>query len=535
MKKIVLASLFVFLLFLTPLVNAFAYLSIGQVDLVDYATEVRSKAWYLTVSQNQMSDYAVGTISSEEIKDPETGAHAQKDLKIEMNVDEQTCRYSIQKVSLMYRAEWKRFDLSWWECAILDYSRAEQECAEWIGSYHGYRQSTECKVWCFRMIPEAWHGELSTPSLSFKSTIKLTVDGETKTGVINRLEQTEVSFDDLAYARWVGSLSSGDECPKAKEEGVVAAYIDYSWRTTGLEEYNRYLSAYTNFYSCVSGVNTDDEAMYCVNNLNNKLDAALMYKELRSKGGSVAYTSGTVDSGMVTIKLAKLIQYPVINMWIKADWLGIVMPYGMPDIVKAYSPPFESGKTGYIHVEVKNVGSAPGSFGVYADCPSPLSKTETEYTPTLQPGETATVVLDIYGTSPVEVKRTCKVVAYDRAKPENRDETNVEVTLYPIGVCPEGERRCKDNTIEECINGAWQPIQVCDYKCDYIDGEPVCITPRTCKTDADCAPGEVCRNGICVPKPPTPPAPEWEKYLPYLLLVGGLALFGYSVWVRRKK
>ena len=426
---------------------AFATLSIHPVDLIDYETHLKTRVWWLTVSQNQMSDYAYGSISSNNIKDPDSGATASKDLEIRMKVDQETCSYTIALGEPIYRWDYKKIYLNY----FLGECNEETGRTKCISNYPNTKYivvakapySFDCYAYCFIPIKVGYFGDISTPYLTFKSTITLKSGNEQYSATIDRMDQTEVNFpNDIAYARWTGSLTSGDECPKAKEEdvGAVWLYKDGKWHFIDYSNYLTYKAKSDNIFNCINGVDSDDEASLCVNEVNSALDTALLPKTFKSRGGSTAEAYGSLDRGKVVINLNKLIQYPVINMYVKADWLGVVMPYGMPKIINAYSTPFDPSKgNGYIIVTVQNVGKAEGSFAVTAQCDYPFSIKSTEYTPTLKPGDTATVNLVLTApTSTTKYKGTCKVIVYDRAHTINRDSTTVSVETKTL---PKG---CED-------------------------------------------------------------------------------------------
>ena len=486
--------LLAFLLF--PIVShAYAILSIHPVDLVDYDAKLKTRVWWLTVAQNQMSDYAVGTISADQIKDKETGATAEKDLEIRMSVDKQYCFYTIATGEPIYRWDWEKISLDWWkgEC---NQETAEAKCREMGGVYVTRRG---CEAWCFIRTKVGYFGDISTPSLNFQSTITIKAGNEEYKATIDRLSQTEVNFpNDIAYARWTGSLATGDECPKAKEEdvGAVWLYSDGKWHFVDYSDYQTYKIRNDDFLTCINGVDSDSEAQLCVDEVNNALDVALLPKDFTSKGGSEAEAHGTYYNGYVEINLKKLIQYPVINMYVRADWLGVVMPYGMPKIINAYSSPFDPSKgSGYITVEIQNVGKGEGSFGVYAECDYPFSIKSTEYTPTLKPGETASVNLVLVApTTTKEIKGTCRVIAYDRTHTINRDSTTVTVSAKPL---PKG---CEDY--------------------GYKSTPPVCpagYKPKTINVN-----GLVCYTGECE-KIWTPPECKWWDITCHIRrLIGGI-------------
>mgnify|MGYP000014566261 CR=1 FL=1 len=463
--------------FFRQLTSGYAVLSIHPVDLVNYETHLRSKAWWLTVVQSDFSDEVVGQISADDIKDSE-GNQATKDLSIRMTVDNMRCEYPIKADERIYRAEWKRFDLSPLECAVLNYDNKDNECKAWISSVdgaYGYYTNTRCKVYCVRLVPEAWHGKVGDPTLQFQSTIHVTAGDETKSGTINSLDQTELKIGDYVYARWIGFIDTKESCPV--RDVPDALFENNKWNLIDPTSYDYYKTKLAGMLSCWSSVESDTTAEVCVNNVNKAL-MQITPANLKTPSGHYAVPSGGITNGKVVLELEKLIKLPVINMYVRADWLGVSMPSGVPDIISLSSSEYNP-YTGYglITAEIKNVGNARGSFGVYAVCPQPFSTGGTEYI-TLEPGETGTVKIKVYATS-INTKQeaTCKVYAYDKANPDVKDYGYVKVVADPLLVCEEGATRCNGKVIEACENNGWKPIQTCDYMCDYVNGKATCVSP----------------------------------------------------------
>ena len=464
-----------------------AILSISPVDLVDYETHLKSKAWWLTVVQSDFSDYVVGEISADKITGKD-GEKAKNGLKITMEVNQMTCEYPIRADDIIYRAEWKRFDLDWWECLRLDYSAKLKQCDGWIKKTpyaYGYKTWTRCKVWCLKLTPEAWHGELGDPITHFKSTIYISVNGDTEKATINTKKQTEfISENNLVYGRFVGYLSTKESCPVRNVPDAM--HKDNKWRLIDPDSYRHYREKLTNAESCWATVESDETAKMCVNEINNALDS-IQPAELRTPSGHYAQPTGGLNDGKAILELEKLIRLPMINMYVRADWLGVVMPKGKPKIVSVESQPFDPRRgNGIITVEVQNVGNARGSFGVYAVCPNPFSTSGTEYI-TLDPQEKGTVKITLYATpSNKKQEAYCKVYAYDKADPNVKDSATVKVIANPLISCPEGAKRCNGKVIEICHNNNWQPYRTCEYKCDPYP-EPHCVEAPPPWREEECA------------------------------------------------
>jgi len=459
--------------FFRQLTSGYAVLSIHPVDLVNYETHLRSKAWWLTVVQSDFSDEVVGQISAEDIKDSE-GNQATKDLSIRMTVDNMRCEYPIIADKKIYRADYKRYTIYPWT-NISDLRNECRKYGESVGAEYVTERIYGWRYYCFVLIPEAWHGRVGDPTLQFQSTMYVTAGDETKSGTINSLDQTELKIGDYVYARWIGFIDTKESCPV--RDVPDALFENNKWNLIDHVSYENYDKALASFKTCINSVESDDQAQYCVDTLNKAL-MQITPANLKTPSGHYAVPSGGITNGKVVLELEKLIKLPVINMYVRADWLGVSMPSGIPKITSLSSSEYNPyAGYGLITVGVKNVGNAKGSFGVYAVCPSPFSTSGTEYI-TLDPNQEGTVAIKVYATSiNKEQEATCKVYAYDRANPDVKDYGYVKVKANPLLVCEEGATRCNGKVIEACENNGWKPIQTCDYMCDYVNGKATCVSP----------------------------------------------------------
>jgi hypothetical protein len=247
----------------------------------------------------------------------------------------------------------------------------------------------------------------------------------------------------------------------------------------------------------------------CVEEYNSYSSYALQPKYLYfySYDGKILATgvpSGNEYSGKVTLTVNKLLQFPVLTLKIKADWLGVYIPVGKPLITSVSSTEFQTGGVSYITTKVKNVGDALGSFGVYAQCNQPFSFIGTTEFISLNPNEEGIVNLKISGTCSQKTQGSCVVYAYDRNNPNNKDSKTVSVSCTPIVLCNAGETRCNGKVIEQCnqAGSGWNAIQTCDYTCEIKEGKATCVSPPQ-------------------PKPPEPPEPAPK--IPWAYVWAGLA------------
>jgi len=469
--------------------EGFVTLSLGQVDFVSNDPELAGQVWVLTVVQNGQGQYAVGTFSPDQIRDPVTGEKALYPLKIEMTVDEQKCTYPIinqyeplySSVQSEYRPLPFGIGLTEWK----------SECMSRPG-YLGFGlQEGTWNYYCFWTgQPDAYYGTIGTPRLDFQSTIKLTSNGRVIDGTISNLGATSVDLDGVAKAYWAGNLVSGDQCPIPSSQDVAVVYIDGSWKIIDDSAYEDYRTYHeVGIHDCLDRfLHRTTELDECQNIYSSYYYSAIAQKQFISTAGSQAIATGTQNNGVVTIQLNKMIQYPVITMRIKAYWLGIYTPSCQPEIVSITSEPFRTGdiEGGFIVTTVRNIGDASCSFAVDVDCPPPFTAGATEFI-NLNPGEEGSVNTKIYVSTKQEVTGTCTVKVYDRNNPSKYDTGTVTVKGLPIVVCTPGAKKCVGDAIQMCdeTGTGWITIKTCEYGCVIKDGVPVCREQQECLADSD--------------------------------------------------
>ena len=468
--------------------TGFNDISLSSVDYLSNDPVLGGKSWVLTLVQNCMGRYAVGSFTESQIQDSADNAQAENDFKITTTLDEQKCEYSIQEQSkpILYLHQ---------ETRTLPFGigkpEYENECIAKSNALFFINDGWEYT--CFWGSETAKHGILRTPSTTFKSTIKLEVPGKTpQTATITNQLTRSVNIGTIGQAYWNGNLVTGDQCPSASDYRISAAYQNGVWKTIDENKYQEYLGHHqSQLENCLDryvnyGTETPDS---CVLAYNIKSTNALSGKQLVSTGGAIGTTYGTVYNGKVYLEPVKTLQYPMITLRLNVDWLGLFIPVGEPKVIYTSSKDFRTGTTGIIDAQIQNVGSGAGSFNVYAECSSPFAQQGSSTTVYLSPNAITSVSIPITASASTETTGTCSVCAKDINNPLKKHCKSVSVTVKPQILCTPSERRCNGDYIEQCsLDGSgWTSIQECDLGCEYINNQPACKSQKE----------PICGNGIC--------------------------------------
>lgn len=479
----------------------FVPLSISLANFDSNDPKLGGQAWLLTTAATNFGSYAVGYLQPGE---QYVGGNTTKyPLEIDTRVNSETCQY---KATTTTDALYK-LDADPWQGPYLNPSGYLDKC---MGrpNYAGYvianPQEGTCPAGfgkcysCYFIREDSLKGVISTPDLLFDSDIALKVNGDTETININSVGPGfGYSESNIAYAEWAGNLDTGRQCPDADTTDTTALYkFGSGWRTTSLSGWNQYTGA-TNggtysgeanaFVNCVDTYSDPD---YCEAQIDQATNAAETASTIYSncaninsaQPGACTPASSTVDqnTGLITLDVPNLVQFPIFSIRVRAYWLGIFTPVGAPHILSASSNPFSTTRTGYIRVDYENspTASAEEAFSVYAQCTPGFSQSGGTITsPVLSPGQEFTSYIPISGSCPSgNVSGTCTVTVAGRGSTDSRQ---VGVTcLTQHAPCTDGAQACNGPYRQVCSGGVWTNMdsQPCPYTCDTQAGLAVCTT-----------------------------------------------------------
>lgn len=485
-KRLVLGAFAVFALLLT-LSGAFGFSTLGlsNVDFSSNDPQLNAPAWLLTVVENGNDQYAVGTFTPSQITRPSDGAPANQTLKLEITNTQNTCQYSFQNQYVPVYAIQQQvapsngvFDWSW--------VNTQQKCQALPG-YVGW-SAPGFTGYCFIETQSASITPLGTPTNVVTSTITATANGQAVSGTVTNTGQRSVNLGSQAYAAWQGNLVSGSQCPNPLDTGVMGASVNGQLIITNKAAYDAYTPALAQFQACINGIGTGADPATCVSTYNNLANAAVQTTTNPVFSQAAIGKDGS-GNGQATITEPNLLQYPVISMRVRADWLGIVVPVGKPQIISVTSSPFTQASTGNIRAVVKNIGTGHGTFTVSAQCQAPAAQAGIAQTLNLDPGMTGYADIPITGQAGTSQQTaSCTVTAADVNQPANTATQTVTVTVNPITICQPTTQRCVNNRIQQCdqTGASWIDEQLCSNGCTVSNGVPVCQNAEVCTTDAQC-------------------------------------------------
>lgn len=519
--------------------TGFNDISLSSVDYLSNDPVLGGESWVLTVIQNCMGRYAVGSFSKSNIQDPADNAQATKDFKLTMTLDEQKCEYDIREQGfpiLTLKQETRHL----WKLG-LGASEFEAECTA-----KPYSLSFNKKGWyytCFWGVETAKHGTLSSADINFKSTIKLEVPGQTpQTATITNQLTRSVDIGTIGTAYWNGNIVTGDSCPSASADRISVAYQNGVWKMIDESKYQTYLVHHqAEVKICISNYlkSLGDTPNTCVEKYNIVSSNALAGKKLISDGGTLGTTFGSVSDGKVFLNLVKTIQYPMITLRLNVDWIGIFIPVSQPKVIYTSSKTFRTGETGYINAQIKNDGTGVGSFNVYADCNSPFGSDSSRIV-SLAADTSTTISIPVTVSASKDLTGSCTVCAEDINEPSKKHCKSVSMSAKPQITCTPFKRECAGTTIVQCnAEGTGESvIQECELGCEYKNFQP------TCKSQLE----PVCGNGICETGetyltcsadcgtgPPPPPPPYDIDYDTLGIIALVLMVVVFAVMINKEK
>lgn len=381
------------------------------------------------------------------------------------------------------------------------------------------------KRYCITKQQVGTKGVYDNPFIGFNAKMRITVGNTIKEKIIcsgsaSNCEGSSISFDELGTATWTGSLVTGESPPNQDNFVAILKASSNIWQIARKSTYESYfplvgdadqkLNTVKNTMAGQSNIaQGDTEINDAITPVNNAADALL------AEDTSFTSTPFTKDSntGKVTITLHRSLTSPNVVFRLRADWIGIVIPTGKPEIVSVTAEKFSSGEAGIVNVQVKNVGEVAGTFSaMLVDCDPFLQSTTTQSArKTLQPGDVDTISIPISGGSMAEdITKQCSVKVYDVNEPSITTSSSVTLQMEKPKVCVPNKVFADGNTIKKCNadGSAIETVENCifgirtDGKGGLVCAGSSAEAKYECVKDSDCNDISYCNKDIhfCVQK-----------------------------------
>ena len=337
---------------------------------------------------------------------------------------------------------------------------------------------------CIYKTQEGVVGNIDNPTNRLSADFQLTADGYTTTKTIDTITAHNVDFKDesgqwIASAEWTGNLVTGKTPPSSAY--YVATYADNDiWRISPRTEYTNYLSAETSGegrfrdwrdfpkdFKC--DPNTKEGCLATaqkeIDLINYRTNILLEGADATIGQAQTVVDATNINAGKVEITMDdRTVQYMTVRMLIRADWLGVRIPVGQPEILSVYCPEFASGDaTGLCDINVKNVGSGSGVFyATFLDC-GIFEQAYPSSHVTFDAGEIDNLRVFIsHGTATQETDSACIVKVIDA-----KDSTRFDTATAMIHMTEP----------KTCVPNAFRVSGSCVYQCNEAgtgELEPMC-------------------------------------------------------------
>ena len=393
--------------------------NVGADDIFGSSTK---KVWIINWNARD-SDKLHGTLYDSDLTKTakeyvDENAKVEQDFEITMSSGDEkaeymTTSYLASPIFLIRLEKYEKWCYAWDDsCKAERDSWANSHCHNAYVKYNvitmiGYT----AKAWCaVRGQTIAQPMRIGSPKTIFQTTF--CVDGDdiskeckTLSNDNNAKSGSTTRFGNLALIKWQGSLSTQVYPPRSGDQGVIAVHGNsIGWRITDESKYET--------WKAQVGDATRNSALYdCVwdwaNGKTTKESCEQEYNKFAwdavSKTRDQYFEEATInsegDKARISLDLKEGLHIPSFVMYVNSDKLKIIIPKGIPYVVKTWQEPknLDEVSMGYIKTIVKNIGKERGSFDVrIKDCPSGYYVSNEQHVD-LDGGESKTLTFEVSG------------------------------------------------------------------------------------------------------------------------------------------
>lgn len=476
-----------------------APLSLSQASFQSSNPFFNEKLWILTVTQGGIGAKAIGEIDNTDVG-TKTGQTPKTDLSIDITYSKQSCEYPISNagtdnVITLTRSEWT--------CAFGPSAQeASQHNCPNLLFYGKYGESFTC--YCIGSVTQTGaiaYNTINNPNVHTVSTIKVsTGDGKVETGTVDTQNVIANYLGTNVYVQWNGDLLK-NACPS--QNPWVGLYKGGAWIIGNRNSYESYRNYKNSVPAVMAGGITKATADSIINAWNDKASAALIPYIF---GGTIQ-DSAFVSGAKIIVDLKSAATNPVYTFYVKANWLGFLVPQPKPILVDATGTTITAGEGSALSITYRNDGDA-GNVDVTTTCDSGVSVSQNTQTFSIAKGQTKTSLVSINGDINQNTKKQCEICVY----PNPRDNSQprqckvVDVFLKPQHVCNADTYSCAGRDIYKCnaFGSSNDKITTCaeGQQC-FINPQGVgtcsVLVGQECQLDSDCSDNDARTIDKCVP------------------------------------
>lgn len=433
-------------------------------NIITESTNLQNAKWLVTMTLDGGGQSLVGTITPSQTAQL-SNYESKYPLDIRVTAIDETFTYPIKNTGrgvYKYSTEY----VGAGDCVNADYVIK--------GYLLGLIHTTD---FCIYKEQDGVVGNIDNPINRLTSTWELTADGYTTTNTIDTRGQYNVDFTDrsgqwIANAKWTGNLVTGDTPPDGGFYVATYATGDEwgttkdNWKISHDTEYDNYIQEETKHetqfelwvdfpkeFDCDSKDNCLAIIQSKCDLINDKRNTLLGGADATIGTAQTVVDATNINAGKVEITMDdRTVMHQVVTMLIRADWLGVNIPVGQPEILSVTCPEFASGDaTGLCDINVKNVGAGKGVFyATFLDC-GIFEQAYPSQQITFDAGEIDNLRVFIsHGTATQETDSVCTVKVIDASDSTRFDTATAMIHMTEPKTCVPNSFRVSGSCVYQC-------------------------------------------------------------------------------------
>jgi len=287
-----------------------------------------------------------------------------------------------------------------------------------------------------------------------------------KTSTILNSKESVAFLDNIGRVKIVGSLIAQEFCPiPSIEKNIVKDLNTNTFKTVDKEYYDNYqqtlfelINLDNNYYRYKEvdpGVGSDV--------LWDKMSTLNSYHRMLA---TEEITDNCKINGMIySCNPIKDIIYPELQLIVKADWIGVRLAEGKPEIedIKLPSKIYE-GESAFVNIKVKNAGLTTDGIDISLECEDQISLGSVREV--LKVDQSKNIYINFVADAGTHI---CTVYARSVSNPSNFDKKDIEINVLERDI-PKPQS-CENVPPQPCAKALWQGYPICSWNEQFCGEE----------------------------------------------------------------